>query len=95
MRTVKKVGVMSLAKVMGIIYGALGLIFIPFALIFAAASAVSGEASTMIGGMVGAIVIAVLAPFIYGCMGFISGALIAWLYNLIAGKFGGLELQVE
>jgi hypothetical protein len=33
-------------------------------------------------------------PFFYGAMGFIGGAVIATLYNIVAGKIGGIEVEL-
>ena len=45
-------------------------------------------------GAVGAIFIAVLVPVVYAVMGFIGGAISALIYNLIAQKIGGIEIQL-
>ena len=37
----------------------------------------------------------ILAPFLYGGMGFVFGAIGAWIYNLIAKRLGGIEIQLE
>ena len=34
-------------------------------------------------------------PILYGVIGVVAGALIAWLYNVVAGFTGGLELELE
>jgi hypothetical protein len=41
---------------------------------------------------VGAII---FMPIIYGIMGFIMGLITAWLYNLVAGWVGGIEMEFE
>jgi hypothetical protein len=41
---------------------------------------------------VGAIIV---LPILYGCGGFIGAAISAWLYNLIAGAVGGVEVDVR
>ena len=38
---------------------------------------------------------AVLAPIMYGAMGFIFGALAGLVYNLVAKWTGGIEFEVE
>lgn len=81
---IKKIGTKSLAKLLGVLYGVLGLIAGVF---FAIASLVSGD---YIG--IGAIV---LFPILYGLMGLIGGFITAWLYNIVAAKIGGLEMDVE
>jgi hypothetical protein len=38
---------------------------------------------------------AVLAPFLYGLIGFFVGALSAWVYNFAARKIGGIRLELR
>ena len=54
----------------------------------------SGLAASGLGALfgVGAII---LAPLFYGVLGLIAGAIGAGLYNLFAGLFGGLELEIQ
>ena len=51
----------------------------------------AGALTGMIFG-VGAIVI---LPVFYGVMGFVMTAFTAWLYNIMAGLVGGIEIEVE
>ncbi|SRR5579872_4676386 len=94
MHVLKSVGVMSVAKMMGILYGCLGLIFIPFFLIFAMAGTLAGQKEVPFAGVIG-IVLAVAMPVLYGVMGFVTGAIGAALYNLLAKWLGGFELELE
>lgn len=96
MHILKSVGVMSVAKIMGLIYGCLGLIFVPFFLLFALVGSFAQKDASFapFAGLVG-IVMAVLMPVIYGVMGFVMGAIGAALYNFIAKKVGGFELEFE
>jgi len=91
MQKLAKVGVESVAKHLGLLYGVLGLLGSAFWLFFALVAAVSGQ----MGRAAGFTVFAVLAPFLYGFVGFLLGALIAWLYNLIAARLGGIELELR
>jgi hypothetical protein len=36
-----------------------------------------------------------MMPFFYAAMGFVAGVVSAWVYNLIAGWIGGIEVDVE
>jgi hypothetical protein len=36
-----------------------------------------------------------LAPIIYGVIGAIVNALMAWIYNAVAGRLGGIEIDLE
>lgn len=94
MHIIKSVGVLSVAKIMGLIYACLGLIFIPFFLLIGLLTSLAGKQETPFAGMIG-MVLAFLLPIIYGVMGFIMGAIGAALYNLFAKWIGGIEVQVQ
>ena len=93
MHIVKSVGVLSFAKIMGLIYGCLGLIFIPFFLLLGIAGSFAGDEKNPFAGAVG-IALAVFAPILYGLMGFVIGAIGALLYNLFARLVGGFGLEL-
>jgi hypothetical protein len=94
MHILKSVGVMSVAKIMGLIYGCLGLIFAPFFLLFGLLGSLAGQGKTPFAGIFG-FVFAILMPILYGVMGFVMGAIGALLYNLFARLVGGFELELE
>ena len=94
MHMVKSVGVMSVAKVMGMIYGCMGLIFAPMFLLIGAIGSFAGQSNSPFAGLFG-VVGAILMPIFYGVMGFITGALGALLYNLFAKWVGGFELELQ
>jgi hypothetical protein len=95
MHRVKSVGVMSFAKIMGMVYGCMGLLFVPFFLIVGLAGSFAGgnRVAFPFAGAVG-VVFALLAPLLYGAMGFVFGAIGALLYNLIANWVGGFEIEL-
>jgi hypothetical protein len=74
MHVIKSVGVMSFAKIMGLIYGCLGLVIIPFFLFAAIVGSFAGGEKNPFAGAIG-VVLAVLAPILYGLMGFVIGAI--------------------
>jgi hypothetical protein len=47
------------------------------------------------GRMLEGVVTIVLAPILYGLLGAIVNALMAWVYNLVAARFGGIEIELE
>jgi len=94
MYSLRSVEVMSCAKMMGAIYGCLGLIFLPFLLLAGFVSLLSGQREAALSG-VGMMVLAVLAPVFYGAMGFLIGALTAWIYNVVARRVGGIQLELK
>ena len=97
-RTLKSIEPISLAKISGLGYAAMGLLFIPFMFIgpFIMALAPEGEDDIPKGLMIGvAFGIALAMPIIYGAIGFIFGLISGFVYNLIAKWIGGIEVEVE
>jgi hypothetical protein len=98
MHIIKSVGVLSVAKILGLLYGCMGLIIAPLFLLMGLMGSALGQQNSPLAGIFGVgfgIGIAVLAPVLYGAMGFIMGAIGALLYNLLAKWVGGLELEME
>lgn len=94
MHIVKSVGVLSVAKIMGLIYGCMGLIFAPFILLMGLMGSALGQHNSPLAGIFG-VGFAVLMPVFYGVIGFIAGLIGALLYNLLARWVGGFELELE
>lgn len=101
MRTTTKLtrmGVMSVAKIYGLISAIFGLIFGAFlslmSLFGGAMTMLSGQEGGAFGFFFGAAAIIIL-PIFYGIMGFIGGAISCWIYNLAAGWIGGVEMELE
>jgi hypothetical protein len=94
MHIIKSVGVMSVAKITGLIEACLGLLFAPFFLLIGALGALAGQHRTPFAGMFG-IMFALLMPVFYGIIGFVTGAIGGLLYNLFAKLVGGFELELE
>ncbi len=97
---IKRIDVLSVAKMLGALYAVIGLIFgLIFGVIMlgAAATGMNGNNAgpAMAGGIVGFLGAVVIAPFFYGILGFIGGAIAAFFYNIIAGMAGGIELEIE
>lgn len=95
---IRRVGVLSAAKISAALYAAIGLIaglFISLLSLIGAAAALGGQHG---GGAMGALFgvgSIVLLPLFYGVLGFIGGAISAFIYNLVAGVVGGIEIEVE
>ena len=94
----KSIGVMSAAKVVGVLYAVMGLLMgVMFGAIFSLVPTMAGPEGGVPGWMApmfgfGAIV---FMPILYGIMGFVGGAIAALIYNALAGVIGGLELRLE
>lgn len=92
--TLKKIPPVPAAKLVAVIYGCFGLIFIPIFAIGALAGALSGEEGAGIAAGMG-IVMAILMPLFYVAMGFIVTLIGCFIYNLAAGWVGGIELEFD
>ena len=95
----KRVGVLSAAKIAGALYASMGLIFgciiavISALGAFGAATQTSGAPAWM-GALLGVGAV-ILLPILYGILGLVGGAIGAALYNLFSGLVGGLELEMQ
>ena len=94
MYKLKSVGVMSVGKVIAIIQGAIGLLFLPFFVLVGLAGALAGkdQQGAIAAGVM--VVLAVLMPVIYAAIGFVMGVLMAFIYNAVASKIGGIEFEL-
>lgn len=86
LQRIRRVSIGQTAKVVGVLYALLGLVFVPFFLIVAA---VAPEQAGFGFGF------ALVVPVLYGVIGFIFTAITCALYNWVAGMLGGIEVQLE
>lgn len=96
----KRVEPLQAGKLLAGLYGAMGLIFIPFMLIFmsvgAFASAGAGGNAAPLPFFFGlGVGFMIVMPLFYAAIGFIIGVLGALVYNLLAKWLGGFELEFE
>lgn len=89
---IRKFDPTSVAKMMGVLYGLIGLLFIPIILFIRTMA--PDEAKTAMGFGFGP-VLAIAFPLIYACIGFVFGFIGAALYNVVAGWVGGIEVELE
>lgn len=102
MATLKRIGPGSAFKVGAVTYALLGLVIGACIALFsmiagslgslAGTEAGPGAKALGLGMGLGAIII---APIFYGIIGGIGGALGAFIYNLVAGWIGGLEVDIS
>ena len=99
---IKRIGALSLGKLMGAMYTGIGLLIgclvALFSLLGGGAMMASGQEGAGLGmGMMagmGLLAIVVL-PICYGLLGFVAGLISACFFNLAAKYAGGLEIDVE
>lgn len=92
-RRIKRIAPLQLGKMLAILYGIMGLIFIPFFLLMSLAAPHLPE-QQRVGMMIFGAGFAFFMPVIYAAMGFVSGALGALLYNVVAKWVGGIEVEI-
>ena len=99
---IKRVGVLSYAKISSVIMAGVGLIYGIlygiFIMIFVGAMAGMGGRSGAPAagfGIAGGLMVMIVVPIIFAVMGFISGVIGALIYNFAAGMVGGIELELE
>jgi hypothetical protein len=93
-KRIKRFAPLQLGKMLAILYGIMGLIFIPFFLLMTLVAA-HMPAQQRVGLLAFGAGFAVFVPIIYAAMGFVFGALGALIYNLVAKWIGGIEVEVE
>jgi hypothetical protein len=94
---VTRIGPMSVARIAGVLYALLGLVFGGFVSLASIGGAMSGAvAPTGVGGMMmfGAAAV-FMFPIIYGFFGFLMTLVGAALYNVLAGVLGGVEIDMR
>ena len=90
MKRIKRFGVVQTATVFAAIYFLLsGLFMIPVGFI----SLLGGSSASGIFPFFG--IMFLLAPFLYGILGFVAVAIGCLIYNLTAGITGGIEVEFD
>ncbi len=93
MKRIKKFGVIQTAKVVALIYFFVSLVFIlPFFLLMSAVSGFNdaGGPFALFGGA-----FALVVPFFYAAVVFVTTAIGCLIYNLVSGWTGGIEVEIE
>ncbi|PIN75123.1 hypothetical protein COV18_05215 [Candidatus Woesearchaeota archaeon CG10_big_fil_rev_8_21_14_0_10_37_12] len=92
MRELRKLGVLSAAKVHALICAIFGLVIgVVYAVVGAVAGVTGG--SGLLAGL-GLLAIIVL-PVLYAIFGFIGGLIVAAIYNIVARWIGGIEIDLD
>ena len=101
--TIRRFGVISVAKMYGLlmfIFGLIiGVLYGLFFIIFGAAMSAMGPGRDAAAGGISSVVIGIAMmigiPIFYGIIGFIMGAIGALIYNGVAGIIGGVKFELE
>lgn len=94
---IERIGALSLAKVLGAIYAVIGFVvgalFTLFALVGAAAGVSPDPETAWLAPLFGVAAIVVF-PIFYGVLAFVMGLVVSGLYNLVAGRVGGIQVTL-
>jgi hypothetical protein len=95
----KKIGVLSLAKVAAVIYAFLGLVIVLIVAIAILVGTLAGSLFSFslnhILGILLAFGAIILFPIFYGALGFLIGVVTSAIYNWITRITGGIILELE
>jgi len=96
---IARIGPFSLAKIAAALYGVLGF---AIGLLFSLVAITTGflaHPSGSLGGGISTLLFGGFAvitmPIAYGAFGFVAGLFSAFLYNLCARLFGGIEIELK
>ena len=97
MQEIKKIDIISLAKIEGALGVVIGFIVgIIFAVIGAAAMGFAGVSDMpRASGLFFGVAAIIILPILCAVIGFIGGLIVAFLYNVVAGWIGGIEIELE
>lgn len=90
---VNRVGPLSCAKIVGLLYVILGLVMGAGVSLFSAA--LGGMPGRDPGNPMFGMAAVVFFPVLYGVAGFVITLVAAWLYNGLAGLVGGVEIDLR
>jgi len=85
-----RIGPLSAAKVVAVLYAIFGFVMGAFFSIAALFRPDGGGLGAMWG-----VAAVVIFPVLYGVLGFLVTLLTTWLYNVVAGAVGGIELDLR
>lgn len=90
----KRVGVLSsgmISGALGAIFGLIGgVLFFLGSLLAVGMSSGNGDTVTTLGGGAAGLI---FAPLLYGGAAFVGGVINAFIYNILAGMTGGLQME--
>ncbi len=94
---VKRVAPLSVAKLMGVVYALMGLLFGALISVISIVGGTlgAGEDGNPFGGMLFGAGAIIVLPIFYGVLGFIMTLIGSVLYNVVASLVGGIEIEVE
>jgi hypothetical protein len=98
--TIARFDVVRTANIVAALYAVIvlviGLLFaVPIAIVALVAGQDAGGPGVATGGVVGVVMLLVLAVVFYAGIGWVMTALVCALYNALAGRIGGIRIEVQ
>lgn len=93
---IRRISPTSCARIAGAVYAIFGLLAgAMFSLVGLASSMARENAEGAAFGMLFGVGAIVVLPALYGVLGFVMTWITVWLYNVLAGTLGGVEIEVQ
>jgi hypothetical protein len=93
---IKRIGPMSCARISGTLNAIMGIVLGAIFSLAALAGAFTGDSSQgPFAATVFGVAAIIILPVLYGGIGFLATLIAAWLYNVLAGVVGGIELDLQ
>ncbi len=97
---IRRFGIVHTANMVAALYAFIALIFAAFFALFgvlgvAVAPRGSAVSNQLGAGIVGVLILAVVLVLFYAVVGWVFTAIACAIYNVVAGWFGGIEVQIE
>jgi hypothetical protein len=86
MRVITRFTPLQLGKLLAVIYFAISLLVVPFILL----ASLAGPKGSGMG-----LIFVILIPLLYALIGFLTGIIGAFIYNLCAKFVGGIEVEIH
>ena len=92
---IRRIEPLSFAKVSGVLYAVLGLVVGGLLSLIALGGGFAASTGDAAFGAIFGVGAIVIFPIGYGLAGFVTTLIGAWLYNVVAGVVGGVEVDVQ
>ena len=92
---IKRVVPLSAAKITATLYAIIGLIIGACFSLISVVTTVANPSGQNLPSAIFGVASIVIFPVLYGVLGFLGTLVSAWLYNLLAGALGGVEIEVQ
>jgi hypothetical protein len=92
---IKRIGPMSCARIAGPVYAVIGLCAGVFISLASLLGATTGDSDAGFMGVLFGVGAIIMLPVFYGLLGFLGALFSAWLYNLMAGAVGGIDVDIS